>query len=533
MKRKNIIYSAIVSLFLFGSCIDLDEKVYDQLTADKYFENFTEADIPGAIAQVYSDLQKLYSGDNAHTQGAYLYTTEESADLWVTPKRGGSWYDGGIYYRLNQHKWLYDDAHFEGNWDRAYKSINNCNRLLYQFESMGFDNEALVSELRVARAFWYYILIDLFGNVPIETKYDNPAGYLPETSKRADVFKFIVKEITESIDHLSDKTYGRWDKFSTSMLLAKVYLNAEVWEGEGKTYWDEVIALCDVIIKDPRYDLEADYKAPFVTDNENSKEIVMGISNDDVYDYGCTFLIHLWTQHWKYQFHANTITGFWGGCCAPPEFANSYDPDDLRFEKSWLIGQLYDNVGNFGPVGAPMYCDPWHPSDKDKLLAYTKDVPLYPNEDTPTTGEQYGARMNKYEIKKGAVNTLSNDFVLFRYADVLFMKAEALYRKGGKVATREIVDLINDVRKRSFVNYTGNKVLKVADLNDERFLQEYAWEFCQEGHRRQQLIRFGVFTSKKWFLHDSSEDFRNLFPIPRKERLANPKLEQNPGYPLD
>ena len=142
MKRKNIIYSAIVSLFLFGSCIDLDEKVYDQLTADKYFENFTEADIPGAIAQVYSDLQKLYSGDNAHTQGAYLYTTEESADLWVTPKRGGSWYDGGIYYRLNQHKWLYDDAHFEGNWDRAYKSINNCNRLLYQFESMGFDNEA-------------------------------------------------------------------------------------------------------------------------------------------------------------------------------------------------------------------------------------------------------------------------------------------------------------------------------------------------------------------------------------------------------
>jgi len=531
MKKINIIYSFILSIFILSSCTDLDEKVYDQLTADKYFENFTEEDIPGAIAQVYNDLKMLYSGWDAHADGSYLYTNEESADLWITPKRGGSWYDGGVYYRLNQHKWLYDETSFRNIWRRAYKSISNCNRLLYQFESMGFENKALTSELRVARAFWYYTLVDMYGNVPIETKYDVPNGWLPETSKRADVFKFIVDEITDSMDNLSDKNYGRWDKYATSMLLAKVYLNAEVWEGKGNTYWDEVVTLCNLIIDDPRYDLETDYKTTFLTENENSKEIVMGISNDDVYDGEATFLIHLWTHHWKYQFHANTITSYWGGCCAPPEFANSYHTDDLRFEKSWFIGQLYDNVGNFGPVGAPMYCDPWHPSDNGKLLLYTKDVPLYPGEDLPTTGEQTGARMNKYEVKKGALNTLSNDFVLFRYADVLFMKAEAIYRKGGNTTTQEVVDLINDVRKRSFIDYSGDKVLKISDLNDNRFLQEYAWEFCQEGHRRQQLIRFGVFTTKKWFLHDSSEEFRNLFPIPREERMANPKLEQNPGYP--
>ena len=335
------------------------------------------------------------------------------------------------------------------------------------------------------------------------------------------------------MEHLADKSYGRWDKNAASMLLAKVYLNAEIWEGKGVTYWDEVIGLCDDIIGSHQYQLEADYKSPFVTNNEDSPEIVMGISNDDIYDGEGTFLPHLWTQHWKYQYHAATVTGFWGGCCATPEFANSYHPDDKRFEKSWMIGQLYDNTGQFGTPGAPMYCDPWDPRDAGKLLCYTKEVPLFEGDDIPTTGEQTGARLNKYEVKKGALNTLANDFVLFRYADVFFMKAEAMYRKAGKVATQDIVDLINDVRKRAFTDFTGDKVLKVSELNDDRFLQEYAWEFCQEGHRRQQLIRFGQFTTKKWFLHDSSDSYRNLFPIPREERLANPKLEQNPGYPTN
>ena len=141
--------------------------------------------------------------------------------------------------------------------------------------------------------------------------------------------------------------------------------------------------------------------------------------------------------------------------------------------------------------------------------------------------------MNKYEIKKKAKNLLSNDFVIFRYADVLFMKAEALWRQNGKTADGTIVGLINDVRRRAFADFTSSKMLQVSQLADERFLQEYAWEFCQEGHRRQQLIRFGVFTTKKWFQHEgTSEDAHlNVFPIPRDELLANEKLQQNEGYP--
>ena len=139
-------------------------------------------------------------------------------------------------------------------------------------------------------------------------------------------------------------------------------------------------------------------------------------------------------------------------------------------------------------------------------------------------------RTIKYEIKTHCLNRLSNDFVLFRLPYFIFAKAEALYHKSG--ATQDVCDLINSVRERAFQPFDESKKLKPEQLDDERFLKEYGWEFCMEGYRRQQMIRFGKFTTATWFLHDKpSEDFRKLFPIPRQEILANPKLKQNAGYP--
>ncbi len=534
MKILHII-SIACGLMLFAGCTNLDEEIYDQLTAEKYFENFSEDDIPGAIGAVYSDLRTLYSGSGAHTGGCWLYTSEESADSWITPSRGGAWYDGGIYQRLNEHKWKIDDQHFLGNWRRAYSGINTCNRLIYQFENAAMDADTkskLMAELHVARAFWYYILCDLFGNVPIVTKYDVPDGWLPETSTRQEVFDFIVKEITENRALLSQKGYCRWDYYAATTLLAKVYLNGEAWTG--KSYWQEVVDLCDEIINSKKYSLDSDYKQVFVTENQNSPEIIMAAANDEVYD-SAPFLIHLWSHHWNFRYHQDTITFYWGGCCASPELANSYDPDDLRFGYSWLEGQLYDNTGELtGIAGSPIMCDPKDPKDAGKPLVYTRAVPIYnPGKPESQTGEGTGVRMIKYEIKKKAQWALSNDFIIFRYADVLFMKAEALWNKNGKAADATITGLINDVRRRAFTDFSGDKVLQPSQLDRDRFLNEYAWEFCQEGYRRQQLIRFGVFTTMKWWCHDGvGEDAHlNVFPIPRSEILSNPKLKQNDGYP--
>jgi len=538
---KKIIIAISAVLISAASCLNLDEVVYSKMTAEEYYANFSEADVPAALGKLYSDLRLLYAGWDVHKSGCWHYTNEEVGDTWVTPKRGGSWYDAGVYYRLNQHQWEWSDAHMLNNWRYAYSSINNCNRLMYEFRTAPVkDTLSMMSEIRVARAYWYYNLCDMYGNVPIQTRYDVPEGYLPKTAPRQKVFDFVVSEIEECLPNLLVKEYGRWDQGAAKMLLAKCYLNAESWGVTVKeNAWDKVIKLCDEIINSGKYSLESDYKAPFVTNNENSNEIIMGIINDEVYDASVPFLLHLCTMHWKYCYHGNTVTQYWGGCCATPEFAMSYDEDDLRYEKSWFEGQLYDNTGAYtGTPGTPMTCDPWDSRDKGKLLIHTKEIPIYLTEqgvpdEIPTTGEGPGVRMQKYEIRTGALNRLSNDFVLFRYADVLFMKAEALYWKNSGTATQEVCDLINQVRSRAFSNFTDDKKVTVGQLDDDRFLLEYAWEFCQEGHRRQQLIRFGQFLTKTWFLHDTptNDPNRLLFPIPREEMLANPELKQNPGYP--
>ena len=297
---KKLICLILAGAFVQSSCTNLDEVVYDQLTAEEYFANFTEEDIPAALGTIYSDLRSLYAGWSAHTEGCWLFTNEESADGWVTPSRGGAWYDGGIYQRLNSHTWNIDDAHMLGNWRKAYTGINTCNRLMYEFENANIQpdtKEKLMAELHVARAFWYYVLCDMFGNVPLVTKYDVPDGWLPETSPRKDIFDFVVKELRDYRGLPTKKGYGRWDYYAATMLLAKMYLNAEAWVGE--SYWQEVVDLCDEIISSKQYSLDSDYKQIFVTENENSPEIILACCNDEVFDSGEPFLIHLWThQRW-------------------------------------------------------------------------------------------------------------------------------------------------------------------------------------------------------------------------------------------
>jgi starch-binding outer membrane protein, SusD/RagB family len=528
---KKYFLSVIILLVSLNSCTDLNEDVYDLLTEDKFYENFSDEDLVGALGSVYSDMRGLVAGLQLHVKGCWLYTGEESSDLWITPKRGGAWYDGGIYFRLNQHTWAVDHQHFKNVWRTFYKGVNNCNRLIYQFSERDFENkDGVMAEIRVARAFWYYHLIDFFGNVPLETQYDVPAGYLPATNSREDVFNFIVDELEESIPYLAETGYSRWNKYAAMHLLARVYLNAEVWADTEK--WDNVASLCDSIMESGHYSLDPDYSTPFCVDNDiASKEIILALVNDEVYTpWGDAFHIHMWTHHGRYHYHAETETFFWGGFCAPPEFIDTYDSTDIRLKKTWMEGQLYDNLGTLtGVVGKPMTCAPWNPRDQGKPLIYTKEIVF--DADGVTSGERDGMRAIKYEIPKGALNTMGNDFPYFRYADVFFMKAEALWRKNNKVATQEVVDLINDVRKRAFIDFSGDKVLTVAQLDEDRFLNEYAWEFCVEGHRRQQLIRFGQYTTKTWIMKNQpSEEYRNLFPIPYEELISNTNLEQNPGY---
>ena len=164
--------------------------------------------------------------------------------------------------------------------------------------------------------------------------------------------------------------------------------------------------------------------------------------------------------------------------------------------------------------------------------------------------ENQGLRWGKFEYAQGITNRLSNDFPLLRYADVLLMKAEALLRTG---RADEAARLVTEVRRRNFADHPEKAAVSGSQLEGTtcydygrrddsrtthdgaqvkygRMLDELGWEFSQEGRRRQDMVRFGVFTTRAWFSHDASDATRNLYPIPNRQILTNGKLKQNPGY---
>ena len=528
------------AIFSNTSCTEMIDDSYTQVVSEKYTPK-NDADISYLVNAAYIPWRQtmlLWNG--------VVRSQELCADQDVIPARLGiGWVDGYIYKRWHQHTWTTEDDGVLQGWERTFEGINTCNRLLSQIDDdvINLEGDArteLISELKVLRASYYYLLCDLYGNVPVVT--DFKATELPMQSTRSEVYNFIVKEIIENVGNLSETArgyyYGRFNKWAAYTLLAKMYLNAEVYSGSPQ--WAACAEACDKVIafanQSGEYALEADINAPFLTQNENSKEIIFGLPFDEVYvtDWNA-FDFHMYTLAPENQDTYQLKARPWGGVCAIPQFIDSFDPDDQRLTDWYITGQQYSSTG-------------------EPLYESTTGVPLtYPNE-VPSIDESYpyqGFRWGKFEYAVGITNRLSNDWPQFRYADVLLMKAEALMRQGKPGAG----ELVTEVRQRAFKGdaadkaYVSDEDLTMgscykygrndnvvqtdeggADIKYGRFLDELGWEFCQEGRRRQDLIRFGVFTTKSWFSHDKSDDTKNLYPIPNKIMLTNSNLKQNPGY---
>jgi starch-binding outer membrane protein, SusD/RagB family len=226
-----------------------------------------------------------------------------------------------VYQRLHKHTWTSDDDVVRQTWSRTYAGITNCNRIIYQIESglipIETGKEATLAELKVLRASYYAILCDFYGNVPIVTQFDLPQGFLPEQNTRVEVFNFIVKELKDNIPFLSSEnnaaTYGKFNKWAAYTLLAKMYLNAGVYTGTTK--WDEYIAACDAVINSGAgYTLESAQKNVFVTENQNSKEIIFALPMDEDYTNNWNaFDLHMQTLQQENQATYNLKNTPWGG----------------------------------------------------------------------------------------------------------------------------------------------------------------------------------------------------------------------------
>jgi starch-binding outer membrane protein, SusD/RagB family len=520
-----------LGLLAATACHDLTEVPYTQVTDQNF--NPTAKDIGSLIAPAYTPLRSLWMGWYGN-----IDTQEESSDELLTPVRPNGWYDGGTYIRMHQHRWDSHQGQPSSLWGNSFAGINAANRVIYQIESgmIPMDDSAkvkTVAELKAVRAYNYSLLLDNFGNVPVVTDFTSTD--LPTQSTRAQVYDFVVKELTDAIPHLSEvagtPTYGRMTKWAALGILARVQLNAEVYTGT--PHFDQVLALTQQIIDGNKYKLEASYRAPFARTNDKSVENIWAVPYDAINAKESSF--HMKTLKPELRFVFNMQAQPWGGSASNPQFIDTYDPADKRLSDTWLMGPQFDNAGHG--------------------YNFVKFVPSITQTDFNN-----GFPVWKYEIYAGETGSSDVDYPIVRYAEVLMMKAEALLRTGQADAAAAIV---TQVRQRDFptdptkATVTGAQLLQGsvydygwddtdgvvktaaggtpvanggADVKYGRFLDELGWEFAVEGHRRSDLVRFGVYTTKKWFNHVPNGDYRAIFPIPSGVLNTNSNLKQNPGY---
>jgi starch-binding outer membrane protein, SusD/RagB family len=550
MKKINICFltlSLICTVLIVGSCTKLKDTSYTDIVAADFVP--TSDDVAALVGTSYGSWRYvMWAGSRV-----YWTIQEESTDAFVKACKANQSFCEDIHTFMNHHTWNTEDAAYSDTWIGCYDGVNNCNRVLFQIETdqIPLDPDAkikLVSEIKVLRASYYFVLCDLWGNVPILTTFDVPAGFLPEQSTRLEVYNFIVSEILAALPDLVDAkdqtTYGRFNnKGAAYALLAKTYLNAEVWSGTAR--WTDCIAACDAVISAGKYSLEPVQANCFKVQNENSVENIFAIPFGGVKDayYGYMHRLHLYTLPFEAGQTYNMIQGGWGGLVAIPQFISSFDPIDKRVTDAWLQGPLKTSggdqiyVGRGDSIGKPFILTNTLPS-----ITHSED------------GD--GLRVIKYEVEMGEnPSNMGNDVPLFRYADILMMKAESLMRLGqpgsGELVTQVRMRNFSDPAKATVTDeqllgpstydygkrdtYPGSPYYETTHettpIQYGRFLDELGWEFCAEAHRRTDMIRFGIYNTRSWLSHQASNDnHTNLGPIPLSVLNTNPNLTQNPGY---
>ncbi len=482
--------------------------------------------------------------DSQGLQGTYrgiydlnTFTTDEA----IIPTRGGDWYDGGFWQGLFLHDWGTNNYAIQDTWEYLYKVIVLSNQSIeqlntYQNEYPDTDLTAWTAEVRALRAMYYYHLLDLFGRVPIVLSTSTPINQVIQ-QPRSQIFHFVTNELLAALPHLNNERsnspgnyYGRITRPVAHFLLAKIILNCEVYTDDdwtddmrpdGKNImfrignhdlnaWQAVQAFCDSLDNFGYY-LSANYTDNFKTYNENSPENIFTIPMDK-YIYTNQMQNLFRSRHYN---HAKAYgLGGENGSCATIEALQTfgYDTDsvDSRFDICYYAGLVTDLNGDTVRLdnGTALEYLPWH---------VRLDLSGMPEEKTA------GARMKKYEIDSQATKDgklSDNDIVLFRYADALLMKSEAKVRNGENGDAE-----LNAVRTRA-----GMPPRK-ATL--ENILAERQLELAWESWRRQDLIRFGLFTrtyNERPTLPQEENNYTTVFPIPVNILSLNPNLSQNPGY---
>ena len=538
MNKKIFALPLLVLSLSFTSC--LDETPKDQIPESEIYDSANSLYV-NAVASLYNYIGAHEEGEGLQgtCRGIYDYNTL-TTDEAIIPIRGGNWYDGGLWENMYDHTWTATDTDLYNVWKYLYKVIVLSTKSLEtidQHKSLLNDQQRdeYKAEVRAVRAMFYYYAMDMFGRIPILESSTQKTADIRQ-SNRSDVFKYIVKELQtvapllpNEHSNLQGNYYGRVTRPVAWFLLAKLALNAEVYtddnwtdsyrpdgktimidvDGTQKNAWLTCIHYCNLIAS-AGYSLESDYTKNFAVHNENSTENIFTIPLDK--------MLYLNEFHYLFRSRHYAHGGAYGGAsengtCATLHTMAVYgyntSSPDARLDMNFYTGKV-EVDGSYVTL------------DDGNLLEY-KPLDVEQNLTASQYIETAGARMKKYEVDRTAYSDgrmPDNDIVLYRYADVMLMKAEAKVRNGES----------GDEELKAVRNRVGMPSLP-ATLDN--ILNERLLELVWEGWRRQDMIRFGTY-NKQYDIHTPSEadkkGYTTVFPIPGKARELNPNLEQNPGY---
>lgn len=526
-------------------CTDLDVDIQSQYT--------DIPDTPEAIEAVTAAIYNPYRTAMGRQHWmAQCMSTDEMAGVSM----GADYFDGGVYRQMTVHNWNADNGMLGTMWDGAMSGITTCNQILMMLEG---KSESDLAPIRAMRAYYHFLLMDNFGDVPI---MGDGASVHPDRSSRAEVCNFIESELLAVKDILptevNEATYGKATKYMAEALLAKLYLNWNVYTAEDVAEYtpttanpklNDCIAMCDDIIGTGIFALTDSFMVKFRPDNgPQIKDFIFVMPFDRETQQGMVHARFWKSRSGKDQFGV-APSGPAGNVRCLPEFLDKFNlPGDNRNEQ-YLVGPQY-YWENYEQTERPFiiettkngYDQDYTAADKDEpiqwQMTYTREITLRPGGEgtldvgNDQKGRAMGARSIKFYPDVNATasqgHNQSNDMPIFRYADIILMKAEAILRGGNATNGDTPMSLMNQIR-----GYVHAPLITSEPTLDE-LLDERAREFADEGWRRNDLIRFGKFEDNWGFRYlypeGMTEKFRRVFPIPTSVLETNTNWSQNDGY---